>query len=399
MKKNIATLLLIATYVMSFSQSNTTNPKIKLDTIVYLGEKENWNAQFFFREMRYDFFDSAVYYCHNSNIKPDKITIPYYDFKSFRTGSLVTDKSFELPDNIAAPYISKLSVTEQAVLMHIHGFLLFFKRSGNTLELKSQIVSNEAYHYVSILNDSSALLTSCYYIQGYPNKPFTKLSVFDFANNKVLYQTQYKDPSSYSWKTLDKRIFTSNGKVYTSCKWLSNYKIFSNDLSQLDTGTFSSYMRFNYMHSDYRSQQTIEKMDFIRGGNQKFYDEFDEFMSQLYNVKYFEALNDSVLIAVYSKGWSTYYEIFSVEGNKLVSKGISPDNSPADTDVLTPYNIHTVFLRRTLLIKEGKIIVLEYTPKLYPIGMQKGEFYDRTMVMEPDMEGCELSIYLFSVEY
>ena len=77
----------MATYVMSFSQSNSTNPKIKLDTIVYLGEKENWNAQFFFREMRYDFFDSAVYYCHNSNIKPDKITIPYYDFKSFRTGS------------------------------------------------------------------------------------------------------------------------------------------------------------------------------------------------------------------------------------------------------------------------------------------------------------------------
>lgn len=398
MKKIIITALLAITYNTSLSQISSANPKIKLDTVVYLGERENWNAQHYYREMKYDYFDSTVYYCHYTNINPHKVTIPFYDLKNFRLDSLTTDESF-LAEEITTPIVYRLSVTENAVLIYVQGFLMFFQRNGNILKMKKQIITNKPYHYIALLNDSSALLTICDYIPGNPNEPYTQITVLDLANNNVLYQTQYKDPSSYSWKIHGKRIFTKNGKVYTSCKWLSNYKIFSGDLTQLDSGTLDSYMRFNYMHSDYRSQQIIEKMDSIYGGSQKFYDEFDEFMGQLYNVKYFEALNDSTIIAVYSKGWSTYYEILSLEGNNLVRKGISPDNSPADTEVLTPYNIHHVFLRRTLLIKEGKVIVMEYTPKLYPIGMQKGEFYERTLVTEPDMEGCELSIYLFSVEY
>lgn len=399
-RSGILFLLFLFFHIVT-AQTSRKDIQLKLDTLVFLGKKDFQIGIYFQKELAYDYFDSKVYYLSTTDFVKGSITIHTYDQKLQVSDSLVCFVDPVIFSSTLAPYPRKLVVNEKFMVIKFYDHLAVISLTGKKPELIRYTKSATVPNHIHILSDSTIVMAESNMEFGGINSAFGKLTIYDFKNDHKVAVNKFTDISSYSWFALsDARVCSQGNTIWYADKWMQYIKLFNHQLEVVDSIGIPAFHEFNKILSKKKSVKLIRSLDTARNENNSYYDTYRKFFQKLYHVRDFYPLNDSVFFIVYNKtDHDTHYELFKIRNNAFISLGIQKDHNPSNKEVLTRDNIHNILTPRTLLIKDNKIIVMEYHPKSYPLGKTKGTFYEETLVTGQQVENCQLAVYIFSADY
>jgi len=354
------------------------------------------------REMAYDYKDSVIYYITANDFLKGKISIHRYDLRLKRSDTITCIVPDDLFSKTLLPYPKKMEVSENRIIIKMYDHLLFLEYKKSTLKLIRYLKNTSLPNYIHHLTDSTVIYTESNMAFGTKqNSAYTKFTIYDYYNNTVLNVKIMDDPSSYSWYGIhDARVCSRGDSLFFADKWLRKMWLLNPELEKVDSFRIPASQTLNPEIDKRKNTKLIKRMDEPVEDQRQFYKKFTSFIESTYHIQGFYTLNDSAFLIAYIMGeGNAMFEVVELKNGQLKSTGLQADNSPNDNEVLTPYNIHNIFIRRTLKVSENKIIIFENHPKAYPIGAAKGLFYEETMVYGHEMDNCELAIYIFDIAY